>query len=59
MTAYDEATRTFIADSDKIGLGNQTPGYDINPDGSVDVYFGPTEPYFDKTWVLPNIELLE
>jgi hypothetical protein len=21
--------------------------------------FGPTEPYFDKTWVLPNIELME
>lgn len=87
VTAYDEATRTFFAGTDKIGLGPQIPGYDINPDGSVDVYFGPTapeghqknwvqtvpgkgwfsyfrlfgptEPYFDKTWVLPNIELLE
>ena len=87
VTAYDEATRTFIAGTDKIGLGTQTPGYDINPDGSVDVYFGPTapkgheknwvqtlpgkgwfsyfrlfgptEPYFDKSWILPNVELLE
>jgi hypothetical protein len=87
VTAYDEGTRTFIADTDRIGLGNQTPGYDINPDGSVDIYFGPsapaghennwvqtvrgrgwfsyfrlfgpTEPYFDKTWILPDFEKID
>lgn len=87
VTAYDEATRTFIAGTDRIGLGPQIPGYVTNTDDSVDVYFGPTapegfeknwvqtipgkgwfsyfrlfgptEPYFDKTWVLPNIEILK
>ena len=23
---------------------------EVNPDGSVDIYFGPLEPFFDQTW---------
>lgn len=84
VTAYDEATRSFFANTDRVGLGPQSPGYLVNPDGSVDVYFGPrppkgleknwvateagkawfgyfrffgpTKPFFDKTWTLGDFE---
>ncbi len=82
VTAYDEGTRSFVPNTDRVGLGPQNPGYEVNPDGSVDVYFGPTppesgesnwiqttpgrawfsyfrlflptQPFFDKSWVLPD-----
>jgi hypothetical protein len=87
VCAYDEGTRTFIEGTDNTMIGSQEPGYEINPDGSVDVYFGPeapegkeanwietkpgrawfsyfrffgpTEPFFDKTWVLTEFEPLD
>lgn len=87
LTAYDEGTRGFVPNTDRIGLGPQNPGYEINPDGSVDIYFGPTppesgesnwiqttpgrlwftyfrlfiptEPFFDRSWVLPDIERVD
>jgi hypothetical protein len=86
VVAYDEGTRTFIDGTTNIMVGSQEPGYEINPDDTVDVYFGPTapeglennwvetkpgrawfsyfrffgptEPFFDKTWVLPDFEPL-
>jgi hypothetical protein len=86
VVAYDEGTRTFIDGTDNTMIGSQEPGYEINPDGSIDVYFGPTapegkeanwietkpgrawfsyfrffgptEPFFDKTWRLPEFEPL-
>jgi len=82
VTAYDVTTRSFIQGTERVGLGPQQPGYEINADGSVDIFFGPeppegreanwvqtrsgegwfsyfrlfgpTEPFFDKSWVLPD-----
>jgi hypothetical protein len=87
LTAYDEETRGFVPNTDRIGMGPQNPGYKINEDGSVDIYFGPTppeagesnwiqttpdrlwftyfrlfiptEPFFDRSWVLPDIENID
>jgi hypothetical protein len=87
VVAYDEGTRTFIDGTDNTMIGSQEPGYEINPDGSIDVlfgpeapegkeknwietkpgrawfsyfrFFGPTEPFFDKTWKLPEFEPLD
>lgn len=84
VVAYDEGTRTFIDGTINIMVGSQEPGYATNPDGSIDVYFGPTAPdglvsnwvetkpgkawfsyfrffgptapFFEKTWVLPDFE---
>jgi len=86
VVAYDEGTRTFIDGTDNTMIGSQEPGYEINSDGSIDIYFGPTapngkeanwietkpgrawfsyfrffgptEPFFDKTWRLPEFEPL-
>ncbi len=87
ITAYDEGTRGFVPNTDRVALGPQNPGYEVNPDGTVDVYFGPTppesgesnwiqtppgrpwfayfrlfiptEPFFDRSWVLPDIESVD
>lgn len=85
VVAYDEVTRTFInGKTQNTIIGSQEPGYAINEDGTIDVYFGPTAPkgkeknwietkpgrawfsyfrffgptesFFDKSWVLPDIE---
>jgi hypothetical protein len=88
ISAYDPATRSLL---DVGGNVNKSVGSldnpVINPDGSVDVYFGskvpkgkeknwvptnpekgfflvfrfygPTEGYIDKTWVLNDLELLK
>jgi hypothetical protein len=87
VCAYDEPNRTFIEGTKNVMIGSQEPGYTTNPDGTIDVYFGPTapagketnwiqtkpdrvwfsyfrffgpnEPFFDKTWVLPDFEPLD
>jgi len=87
VTAYDVGSRSFIKDTERVGLGPQQPGYEINADGSVDIYFGPkaprgheanwvetrtsegwfsyfrlfgpTEPFFDKSWALPDFEKMK
>ena len=88
VTAYDPTTRGLL---DAGGNRNKTVGSnekpEINPDGSIDVYFaprapagkeknwvptnpdkgfflvfrfyGPTEGYIDKTWVLDDLERIE
>jgi hypothetical protein len=85
VTAYDEATRSFVVSpTKKTDLSSRKPDIMKNADGSVDVYFGPTEPkgfeknwvqtvpgkgwftyfrfyaptepFFDKSWTLPDIE---
>ena len=35
VTAYDEGTRGFVPNTDRVGLGPQNPGYEVNPDGPV------------------------
>lgn len=87
VTAYDVATRSFIEGTERVGLGPQQPGYEINPNGSVDIWFGPeppegrgknwvetrqgegwfsyfrlfgpTEPFFDKSWTLSDFESID
>jgi hypothetical protein len=83
-TAYDRETHALIRNLRWSSRSSQSKGLQPNPDGSVDVWFGPTAPpdkesnwvptnangkfevlfrlygpeksFFDKTWVLPDIE---
>jgi hypothetical protein len=85
-TVYDRATHAPIRNARWPSRSSQTSGLRENPDGSVDVYFGPKapdgkecnwvptnndggfevlfrfygpeEPLFDKTWRLPDIEVM-
>ncbi len=85
-TVYDRATHGLIRDMPRSGRGSQSPGLQKNPDGSVDIFFGPKAPtgkdtnwvptrpsgqfevlfrlygpekaYADKTWKLPDIEIM-
>jgi hypothetical protein len=41
---YDRATHALIRDVASPSKSSQTPGLEANPDGSVDLYFGPTAP---------------
>jgi hypothetical protein len=87
ITLYDNVTRyPLITDEGAADLSSRNPGLVKNPDGSVDVYFGPTKPagaanwikttlgkgwfpyfrfyapakaYFDKSWQLNDIELVQ
>ena len=60
--AHDRETHALIRNQPWSGRSSQTPGFQKNPDGSVDVYFGPKspagpeKPLFDKTWTLPDVE---
>jgi hypothetical protein len=85
VTAYDEGTRQMvITEQGRPDLSSRKEDLAPNPDGSVDVYFGPeapagketnwvqtvpgqgwfayfrfygpTEPFFDKSWALPDLE---
>ena len=54
-TVYDRATHGLIRDMPRPGRGSQSPGLQKNPDGSVDIYFGPTTPARrDTNWVPTN-----
>ncbi len=84
VTVYDSLTRSMVVtDTLKPSVGSNLP-LEVNPDGSVDLYFGPTapvgkeknwvktspgkawfalfraygplKPFFDRSWVLPDIE---
>ena len=85
-TLYDRDTHALIRNMSHAARSSQTPGLQLNKDGSVDLYFGPKAPegkvsnwvptdpngkfeilfrfygplpsLFDKTWVLPDIELV-
>ena len=43
-TVYDGVTHTLIRNSRWSSRSSNTPGLQKNPDGSVDVYFGPAAP---------------
>ena len=83
-TVYDRANHALLREAPWSGRGSNSAGIQQSADGSVDVYFGPSEPagkasnwiptsakgrfevlmrfygpekaFFDKTWVLPDIE---
>ena len=44
ITVYDRETHAFVRDTSRQGRSSQSPGLTVNPDGSVDLYFGPTAP---------------
>jgi len=86
-TLYDRETHALIREVSHAARSSQSPGLQVNTDGSVDLYFGPTAPegkesnwtptdpkgefevlfrfygplpsLFDKTWVLPDVELVK
>jgi hypothetical protein len=86
-TLYDLSTHALIREMSHAGRSSQSPGLQVNADGSVDLYFGPKAPegkeanwtptdpkgkfevlfrfygplpsLFDKSWVLPDIELVK
>ena len=52
MTVYNRDTHTFIRNARWLGRSSQTPGLQKNPDGSADIYFGPTAPAGkESNWV--------
>jgi hypothetical protein len=51
-TAYDRATHALIRNQHCSSRSSQNPGLQKNPDGSVDIYFGPKAPAGKETnWV--------
>ncbi len=86
-TLYDLSTHALIREMSHAGRSSQSPGLQVNADGSVDLYFGPTAPadkesnwtptdpkgkfeilfrfygpepsLFNKSWVLPDVELVK
>lgn len=44
VTLYDRATHALIRGTPRASRSSQNPDLQANPDGSVDVYFGPTAP---------------
>jgi hypothetical protein len=51
-TVYDRDTHGLIRDQQWSSRGSNTPGIQANPDGSVDLYFGPTAPTGkESNWV--------
>jgi hypothetical protein len=86
-TLYDRDTHALIREMSHAARSSQSPGLQVNTDGSVDLYFGPQAPagkesnwtptdpsagfeimfrfygplptLFDKTWVLPDVELVK
>lgn len=83
-TAYDRETHALIRDVYRASRASNSPGIEVNPDGSVELWFapeppggkeanwiptradrgfevlfrvyGPEKPFFEKQWVLPDIE---
>jgi hypothetical protein len=52
---YDRATHALIRNAARLSRSSQNPDLQKNPDGSVDVYFGPNAPAGKQTnWVPTN-----
>jgi hypothetical protein len=86
VTAYDRQTHALIKNVDRASRASNATDVQKNPDGSVDIYFGPNAPagkeanwvptdpsrrfelmfrlyaptkaLFDKTWRLPDVEMV-
>jgi hypothetical protein len=87
VTVYDSDTRSMVQTDTNIAAKSSYDKLQTDPDGSVDLYFGPTvakgfegnfvktisgrgffpmfrwygplEPFFDKSWSLPDVELVK
>jgi hypothetical protein len=54
-TVYDRATHGLVRDMARASRSSQSPGLQVNGDGSVDVYFGPAAPAGkEPNWVPTN-----
>ena len=52
VTVYNRATHTFILNADRVGRSSQTPGLQVNSDGSADIFFGRSAPSGQESnWV--------
>jgi hypothetical protein len=51
MTVYNRDTHAFIRNAQWVGRSSQTPGLEKHPDGSADIFFGPTAPGLESNWV--------
>jgi hypothetical protein len=55
ITLYDNTTRgPVLTDQGASDLSSRKSGLVTNPDGSVDVYIGPTRPVGDNNWIKTN-----
>jgi hypothetical protein len=55
LLIYDRATHGLLCDIPGSGRSSQSPNLQTNPDGSVDIYFGPMAPTGkDSNWVPTN-----
>ena len=51
-TVYDRATHGLVRDMQRASRSSQSPGLQVNHDGSVDIYFGPTaQAIRESNWV--------
>jgi hypothetical protein len=51
-TVYDRASHGLVRDMPRASRSSQSPGLQVNADGSVDIYFGPSAPTNkDSNWV--------
>lgn len=52
VTVYDAETHAFLHNVSRQSASSQNPGLEKNPDGSVDIYFGPKAPRGkENNWV--------
>jgi hypothetical protein len=87
VTVYDSDTRSMVQTDTNIAAHSSYDKLKTNPDGSLELYFGPTAPegfdsnwvktvankgffpmfrwygpleaFFDKSWSLPDVELVK
>lgn len=51
-TVYDRETHALVRNLDRASIASISPGLQTNPDGSVDIWFGPTAPAGkESNWV--------
>jgi hypothetical protein len=51
LTVYDRESHAFIRNAPWVGRSSQTPDLAKNPDGSVDIFFGPSAPGLKSNWI--------
>jgi hypothetical protein len=55
ITVYDRETHAFIREAPRVGRSSQSPGLQVNADGSVELYFGPKPPDgHEPNWIPTN-----
>jgi len=56
-TVYDRTTHGLVRDMKRASRSSQSPGLQVNGDGSTDIYFGPTAPpNQESNWVPTSLD---